>query len=56
MVVSKDNVRRYVTMPASLLEDLDELAKEDNRSINNLIVTILLRYVSENKKVKKENT
>lgn len=55
MVISKDNIRRYVTMPISLVKELEKLADEDNRSVNNLIVTILLRYVNENKKVKNEN-
>lgn len=30
--------------------ELDRIALEQNRSLNNLIITILLKYLEENKK------
>ncbi len=31
-------------------KELDRIALEENRSLNNLIVTILIRYLDEHKK------
>ena len=44
-MVSDKNVRFLVTLPKELKEELIALAKEDNRSLNNLIATILSKYV-----------
>lgn len=35
-------------MSEDIKKELDEIAREENRSFNNLIVTILIRYL-ENK-------
>lgn len=43
MPVSDKNTRVLVTMPKELKEKLEARAKEENRSLNNLILTILLK-------------
>ena len=34
-------------------KELDKYALEENRSLNNFVVTILLKYLEEKKKLKK---
>jgi len=41
MTISADNTRTNITIPKVLKKKLEDLAKEQNRSLNNLIVTIL---------------
>lgn len=45
MAISKDKTGVLVNMDKSLKEKLSELAKDQNRSLNNLIVTVLQKYV-----------
>ena len=45
MAVSKDKTGVLVNMDKTLKEELSKLAKEQNRSLSNLIVTILQKYV-----------
>lgn len=45
MAVSKDKTGVLVNMDKTLKEELAKLAKEQNRSLSNLIVTILQKYV-----------
>lgn len=45
MAVSKEKTGVLVNMDKTLKEELGKLAKEQNRSLNNLIVTILQKYV-----------
>jgi len=45
MAISKDNTRTLITIPKEL-KQLEKLAKNDNRSFNNLVVKILNDYVS----------
>ena len=45
MAVSKDKTGVLVNMDKTLKEKLSELAKKQNRSLSNLIVTILKDYV-----------
>lgn len=45
MPISKDNTRVLVTMPKELKSILEEKAKKEHRSVNNLIVSILYSYV-----------
>ena len=45
MAVSKEKTGVLVNMDKTLKEELSKLAKEQNRSLNNLIVTILQKYV-----------
>lgn len=44
MTISKDNTRTNITIPKELKSKLEELAKQDNRSFNNLVITILRNY------------
>lgn len=48
MAVSQDNVRTNITFPKELKAQLEKLAKEQNRSLNNLVITILKEFVSKN--------
>lgn len=48
MSVSKDNVRTNITFPRGLKAQLEKIAKEQNRSLNNLVITILKEFVSKN--------
>ena len=45
MAVSKDKTGVLVNMDKELKEKLVQLAKEQNRSLSNLIVTVLKDYV-----------
>ena len=45
MAVSKNKTGVLVNMDKTLKEELSKLAKEQNRSLSNLIVTILQKYV-----------
>lgn len=49
MAVSKDKVGVLVNMDKDLKEKLTEIAKEQNRSLSNLIITILKSYVEGGK-------
>jgi len=45
MTISKDNTRTLITIPKELKKQLEEIAKQDNRSFNNLVVKVLKDYV-----------
>ena len=45
MAVSKDKTGVLVNMDKELKEKLVQIAKEQNRSLSNLIVTVLKDYV-----------
>ena len=45
MAVSKDKTGVLVNMDKTLKEGLSKLAKEQNRSLSNPIVTILKKYI-----------
>lgn len=49
MAVSKDKTGVLVNMDKELKEKLAKLAKEQNRSLSNLIVTILKERVESGK-------
>lgn len=38
-----------ISLPESLVKQLDKLAKKDNRSRNNLITLILIKYLNNPK-------
>jgi predicted HicB family RNase H-like nuclease len=42
------NTRTNITIPRDLKAQLEKIAKEQNRSLNNLIITILKDFVSNN--------
>lgn len=51
--ISDKNTRTLITIPKELKEQLELIAKKDNRSFNNLVFTVLQNYsnnVSNNKK------
>lgn len=45
MTISKDNTRTNITIPKDLKSKLEQLARLDNRSFNNLIINVLTKYV-----------
>jgi predicted DNA-binding protein len=45
-MISENNTRVLVTMPKETKEKLEKLAKEDNRSVNNLILTVINKYIN----------
>jgi predicted DNA-binding protein len=47
-MISNKNTRTLITLPKELKTKLEKLAKSENRSLNNYIVTILIKYL-ENK-------
>lgn len=47
-VISNSNTRYSLTIPKDLKRQLEEIADIQNRSLNNLIVTILKDYVKLN--------
>ena len=47
MAVSKDKTGVLVNMDKSLKVKLSEIAKNQNRSLSNLIVTVLQNYVED---------
>ena len=44
MAISNDNTRTIITIPKELKIKLETIAKEENRSLNNLIITVLMNY------------
>lgn len=46
MTISKENTRTNITIQKELKAQLEEIAKNENRSFNNLVITILKDYVS----------
>lgn len=44
MVIGKGKTRILVNLPIELKEELEQYAKEDNRSLSNYIVNLLIRY------------
>ena len=51
MSIKATNVRTNIVLPKSLKAELEVWAAEDNRSVNNMIVTILLAYGNERRKM-----
>jgi len=46
MTISKNKTRTIITIEKSVKEELTRIAKEENRSLNNLIETILKEYLA----------
>lgn len=46
MTISKDNTRTNITISKELKQKLEAIAKEQNRSFNNLVITILKDFVN----------
>lgn len=49
MSISKDNTRMILTIPKDLKAELERIAQEQNRSVNNLILTIIKNSISNTK-------
>ena len=49
MSIGEDKVRTQLTISKDLKLILEQLAKEQNRSLNNLIITILKDYIDTHK-------
>lgn len=48
MTINKElNTRLNLTIPKDLKKQIEELAKIQNRSTTNLIITILIEYVGD---------
>lgn len=47
MAISKDNTRTQLTISKELKQQLEKIAKEQNRSFNNLVITILKSYLDD---------
>lgn len=43
--ISSDNTRTNITISKELKAQLEELAKQDNRSFNNYVITVLKEHV-----------
>ena len=52
--ISKDNTRTNITIPKTLKAELEALAKQDQRSFNNLVIKILTDYVEQANNQNKE--
>jgi predicted DNA-binding protein len=47
-MISDKNTRTLITLPKDMKTKLEELAKAENRSLNNYIITVLMKHL-ENK-------
>ena len=47
--ITDKNTRTLITIPKELKTKLEEIAKNQNRSFNNLVITILKDYTSSPK-------
>lgn len=50
MTISKDKTRTNITIEKELKKELEDIAKEQNRSFNNLVITILKDFTSSTQK------
>ena len=50
MSISKNNTRTQLTISKDLKKELETIAKEQNRSFNNLVITILKNFVDDTQK------
>lgn len=48
--ISDKNTRTLITISKELKKELEDIAKEQNRSFNNLVITILKDFVSSTHK------
>lgn len=45
MAIGEDKTRTNITIPKDLKAKLEEIAKKENRSFNNLVITVLQKFV-----------
>lgn len=48
MINKEVNTRTTITISKDMKAKIETLAKDDNRSMNNMIITILDSYIKEN--------
>lgn len=48
MINKEVNTRTTITISKDMKSKIETLAKDDNRSMNNMIITILDSYIKEN--------
>lgn len=46
MTIGKDKTRTNITIPIKLKENLEDIAVKENRSFNNLVITVLKNFES----------
>lgn len=44
-MISENNTRTLITIPKETKKQLEEIAKKDDRSLNNMILTIINKYI-----------
>ena len=49
MTISKTNVQMSLIIPKELKQELKQVAANENRSLNNLINTVLMEYLHNKK-------
>jgi predicted HicB family RNase H-like nuclease len=49
-LISDKNTRTVITIPKELKEKLEKLAVDENRSFNNLVITVLKEFVLKKEK------
>lgn len=49
MTISKSNTQMSLVIPKDLKQELKQLADTQNRSLNNLITTVLMEYINNKK-------
>lgn len=47
MTISEDKTRTMLTIEKDVKKELERIAKEQNRSLNNLIETIIKEYLAK---------
>lgn len=47
MAISENKTRTNITIEKTLKKQLEEEAKKQNRSFNNLVITILKEYIEK---------
>ena len=50
MAIGEDKTRTNITIPKDLKAKLEEIAKRENRSFNNLVITVLQKFVEDTAK------
>ena len=49
MTISKTNIQMSLIIPKELKQELKQVAANENRSLNNLINTVLMDYLKNKK-------
>ncbi len=45
--ISENNTRTLITIPKELKKELEGIAVKENRSFNNLVITVLKDYIEK---------